>query len=340
MDCKKIRILYIAGCDRSGSTVLDQILGQIPGWFTVGELADIWDRGNLLDQGRARYGLCGCGRVFKDCNFWRQVFMEAFQDTPERFDFAAASALRNRCARSRHLLLLPNSLMRGFVKPSLDAYVNLTGKLYQAVSAITGANVVVDSSKQPSHAYILKLTGVAELFVVHLVRDARGCAYSWLKSKPHPDPAVGMFPRLHPATTSLNWVFENTAIRTLWSSSEGRYLVLRYEDFIARPEENVCRIIRFIGQPAPRLPFLSDHSVSLAPSHGISGNTVRFDTGPVRLKLDDQWRTAMKPMHKLLVTMLTGLMLQRYGYSLDGNIKSKASSELASFSPSPPGVQD
>jgi len=247
--------------------------------------------------------------------FWRQVFIEAFQDTPDRFDFAAVSTLRNRCARSRHLFLLTNPLMRGFVKPSLDAYVDLTRKLYQAVSAIAGAKVVVDSSKLPSHAYLLKLTGAAELFVVHLVRDPRSGAYSWLKSKRHPNPAVGEFPNWHPATTSLDWIYTNGAIRKLWGSSEGRYLVLHYEDFIARPEDSVHRIIQFVRQPAERLPFLSHHTVSLAPTHGMSGNTVRFDTGPVQLTLDDKWRTAMRPMHKLLVTTLTGVTLPRFGYS-------------------------
>ncbi len=309
MDCKKPQILYIAGCDRSGSTVLDQVLGQIPGWFTVGELADFWDRGPLQ--------LCGCGRVLKDCDFWRQVFIEAFHDTPDRFDFAAVTTLRNRCARSRHLLLLTNSLTRRWVKPALDAYVDLTRKLYRAVSTVAGAKVVVDSSKLPSHAYLLKLTGAAELFVVHLVRDPRGCAYSWLKSKRHPNPAVGEFPNWNPAKTSLNWVYTNGAIKKLWGASEGRYLVLRYEDFIAQPEDSVRQIIQLVGQPAMGLPFLSHHTVCLAPTHGVSGNTVRFDTGPVQLTLDDKWRTAMKPRHKLLVTTLTSLTLPTFGYSFD-----------------------
>jgi len=309
MDGKKTQILYIAGCDRSGSTVLDQILGQIPGWFTVGELADFWDRGSQQ--------LCGCGRVLKDCDFWRQVFMEAFQETPDRFDFAVVSALRNRCARSRHLFLLTNSVMRRFVEPSLDAYVDLTRKLYQAVSVIAAANVVVDSSKLPTHAYLLELTGAAELFVVHLVRDPRGCAYSWQKNKRHRNPAIGDFPNWSPFKTSLNWTYTNGAIRTLWGSSEGRYLVLRYEDFIAQPQDGVRRIMQFVGQPASCLPFLSPHTVSLAPTHGVSGNTVRFDTGPVQLKLDDKWRTAMRPMHKLLVTTLTGVTLPTFGYSFE-----------------------
>src|SRR5208337_1758929 len=126
----------------------------------------------------------------------------------------------------------------------------------------------------------------------------------------------GQFPNWHPARTSLDWIYINGAIRKLWGSSEGRYLALRYEDLIARPEDIVSQIIRFVGQPATRLPFLSHHTVSLAPTHGVSGNPVRFDTGPVQLTLDDKWRTAMRPMHKLLVTTLTGLTLPTFGYSV------------------------
>jgi hypothetical protein len=115
----------------------------------------------------------------------------------------------------------------------------------------------------------------------------------------------------------LDWVYVNTAIRQLWSSSEDRYLVLRYEDFIAQPEDSLRRILRFARQPELRLPFLSDHSVCLAPTHGVSGNAVRLDTGTVKLKLDDKWRTAMRPMHKSLVAALTAVALPTYGYRFE-----------------------
>ena len=306
MDCKKTRILYIAGNGRSGSTIIDQILGQIPGWFTVGELAELWQR-NILQFLRMRPSPQRLRLLASSC------FMDAFHDTPDRFDFAAVWALRNRCARSRHLFLLTNSLMRRFIEPPLDTYIDLTTRLYQAVIAITGATVVVDSSKLASHAYVLEQTGAADLFVIHLVRDPRGVAYSWLKNRRHRNPAIGEFDNWHPARTSLNWVYTNGAIKRLWGSTKGRYLALRYEDFIARPEESVRRIVQLVGQPATPLPFLSHHTVSLAPTHGVSGNVVRFDTGPVRLTLDDKWRTGMKPLHKLLVTTLTAGILPRFG---------------------------
>ena len=41
-------VLYVAGAGRSGSTLLDNLLGQIPGFFSAGELRYVWERG-LID---------------------------------------------------------------------------------------------------------------------------------------------------------------------------------------------------------------------------------------------------------------------------------------------------
>ena len=60
-------MVYIAGSGRSGSTILDNILGQIGGWASAGELRFLWERGVLGDR------LCGCGERFSVCPFWTQV---------------------------------------------------------------------------------------------------------------------------------------------------------------------------------------------------------------------------------------------------------------------------
>jgi len=59
-----IRVLYIGGWGRSGSTLLDLILGQAPGLFSAGEVREIWQ------SGLAENRLCGCERPFRDCSFW------------------------------------------------------------------------------------------------------------------------------------------------------------------------------------------------------------------------------------------------------------------------------
>lgn len=305
------KLLYIAGWDRSGSTILDQILGQLEGFFTVGELGAIWDRGPDC--------LCGCGNILRNCETWRRIFIEAFGVGPDHFDFYAARRNRPCWARFRHLWLLANPPLRRLFQQSLEPHLELTKKLYLAVSRVTGARVIVDSSKRPTHAYLLQLSGIGVPYIVHLVRDPRGCAYSYQIRKPHPDPRIGLMPTMHPAKSSLQWIGSNLAFRLLWGDSCSRYMLVRYEDFIAQPQDTIRRILEFVGEPAHRLPFVSPNSVSLQSLHGVFGNPSRFHTGVVQLKLDQRWKSQMKQKDKLAVTVLTSPWLSTYGYALHSN---------------------
>ncbi len=68
----KVKVLYIAGYERSGSTLLHNVLGQLDGFFAAGELAKIWDR-SLIENRR-----CGCGAPFRECEVWRRILTNGF----------------------------------------------------------------------------------------------------------------------------------------------------------------------------------------------------------------------------------------------------------------------
>jgi hypothetical protein len=59
-----MKVLYIAGWGRSGTTILDNIVGSYDSAFTTGELYYLWRRG--LNQGRS----CGCGTKLPHCRTW------------------------------------------------------------------------------------------------------------------------------------------------------------------------------------------------------------------------------------------------------------------------------
>jgi hypothetical protein len=87
--CGRIKVLYIAGSGRSGSTFLGQVLGQVPGFCFVGETLYAW---HTFDQHR----LCGCGTPLVDCTFWHAVRQAAGGGTGpieprELFAFARGS---------------------------------------------------------------------------------------------------------------------------------------------------------------------------------------------------------------------------------------------------------
>jgi hypothetical protein len=61
-------------------------------------------------------------------------------------------------------------------------------------------------------------------------------------------------------------------------------------------------------------PAFTDHSVDLQVDHTVSGNPMRFTTGPVQIRPDDRWRSAMARRRRVIVGVLTAPL--RFGYRL------------------------
>src|SRR3712207_9390131 len=61
------------------------------------------------------------------------------------------------------------------------------GRLYEAIGTVTESRVIVDSSKEPAHGFAMSMVPNLDFYVLHLIRDPRAAAYSWLKKKPQPD---------------------------------------------------------------------------------------------------------------------------------------------------------
>ena len=164
----KVKVLYIAGNGRSGSTLLDVILGQVPGFFPVGEVRDVWDYG--LVENRP----CGCGAPVRDCAIWSEIFESQFSGE-SAVDPAQVARWRERFAQTKRLL--PIFLRReGYVndqKSGIRAYLDVLERLYHGIADATGARVVVDSSKWPTYAHLLNSIPSIDLYVLHLVRDPR-----------------------------------------------------------------------------------------------------------------------------------------------------------------------
>src|SRR6266516_4189116 len=202
---KGLRVLYIGGWGRSGSTLLDRMLGQVPGFASLGEVREIWQSG--LAEGRS----CGCGADFRDCPFWSEVGVRAFGGWA-RIDLDEALDLWRRFDRPWAIPIL----LAGRVGPSrgrLRRYVGLLDRLYGAIGEVSGAAVLVDSSKLPSHALLVRLAPAVDLRLIHLVRDSRGVAYSWNKKVLDPGARrLGLDMERYTAITSaLRWVLYNEA---------------------------------------------------------------------------------------------------------------------------------
>lgn len=301
----KTTVCYLAGTGRSGSTVLANVCGQIDGWFSAGEVRFLWERGVEADR------LCGCGEPFSGCETWAKILAAAYGD-----ELPAPKRMRESIAAATRMRRLP-AILRG--RAQLDPWVaDALGRLYESIATATQSGVVVDSSKLPSYAWMLTQVPGIDVRVVHLVRDPRAAAWSWLRKKELPDNAArSHMEQISPFKSSLLWDVWNVTTDRLWSTGSGHMLV-RYEDFAANPRRVVAAIAELCGETDPDLPFTDAHTAVLAPTHTVAGNPDRLRSGPTRLELDDEWRSSMGGRDRVVVSAATAPVRRRYGYDGGG----------------------
>lgn len=301
------RVLVIGGWGRCGSTLLDMMLGQVDGFVSAGEVRELWLRGCVENRP------CGCGTAFADCSFWSRVGEAAFGGW-DRLDL-------DRLLRVRYSLDRPWGIPRLLRDPrgrgDFDHYAETLRRLFDGIRAVSGARVVVDSSKLPTHTMILRQVDGLDVRLVHLVRDSRGVAYSNTKRvvKEVTDGEPTLLPTHGALAASLRYALYNGLTGS--AARHGLdYLLLRYEDLIADPRVNLRKVVSHAGEPGNdlALPFLTEEGAVLAPNHLVDGNPVRFAKGPLRLRTDDEWRTKMSPGHRRAVTALTLPFLAAYRY--------------------------
>jgi hypothetical protein len=300
-----VKVISITGAGRSGSTILDNVLGGISGAFSGGELRYIWQRGLI------EHRLCGCSRPLPECELWPQILQRAF---PDGVDAAKAVSL-SHYVRTRFTPAARIGALHGWYNRKLEPLVAILDSLYPAIAEQTGARFIIDSSKLPTYTYLLSRVPSIDLRIVHLIRDPRAVAHSWARPKQQLDTAVAraMTP-IGPARSALDWVVWNTTIRSLFAGASGGYLQLRYEDLITSPETAVRRILEMADEADAATPHLQGNTVELAGNHTVSGNPGRFTTGTIELALDEAWRRDMPASKRRVVERITAPVRRSFGY--------------------------
>lgn len=307
-------VLYIAGEGRSGSTLLAAILGQHPDYFPVGELRSIWHAIGTNE-------LCGCGAAFHDCPFWSSVGHQAFGGW-HAVDVSRMLALDAAYLRHRFVARLAVPIVRKRHSVGLTEYTDVLGRLYRAIGDVGKCPVIVDSTKDPSFAFLLRSVPSIDLRIVHLVRDSRGVAYSWAKGsveRPeydhHPTLRRTFMDQRGVSRAALLWDAKNALLHVLGGFGVPRML-LRYELLVSDPAPALSRVSGFAGHATPNVGTAETErsEYESLPHHTIGGNRIRFARGAVEVAVDEEWRTSMARGSQLIVGALTLPFLCLYGY--------------------------
>ena len=303
----KTKILYILGNGRSGSTILGNILNEVDGFFTAGELRQIWE------VSLRKEAPCACGEYLDTCEVWGSIIENAFGNI-DQIDTQQMVAVYNKNAKNRSvpLMALPGGKKR--IAAKMQPYLANLEKLYQAIADEMGSEVIVDTSKHPSYSALVDMLPNTEVYVVHFIRDPRAVAYSWGSKKFKPDEGKYMA-QLPAYVSALRWLTWNLGGFLLWRSQSKHYLRVHYEDFTKEPRTTIATILQFMGEARENLPFTSEDEVLLGSNHIAIGNPNRMDSqGTVQIKYDARWKTKMTLFNKAVVVFITWPLLIWFQY--------------------------
>jgi len=263
-----MKVVYVTGLGRSGTTLLDVLLNAHSQMVGVGEVHKLRKFARLErkqnPQSTDRIGnSCACGAVdVWKCPFWTQVDAELQARFGRRLDDLDLEAADKATFRRDNWAL------------------------FSAVAAAQGVEVVVDSSKRVSRLRRLLRDPDIELLPIHVMRNPKGRAHSVQRRKG----------QLFRPTVQYSY----RSLRLFALLFNQRHLVVRYETLASEPEAEMRRIMAFIG-----LPFEASqvHDWASAENHNLAGNTVRTaQTSEIALR--ENWREELGPLAKAGIDLL------------------------------------
>lgn len=304
------RLLFVGGMPRSGSTLFDLMVGQLPGFCDIGELFYLWQAGPLRDQ------RCACGHEFSSCPFWQQVGDVAFGGWT-RVDIPAFLDLQRRVDSTSRLPLA--ALGRALPHHDVDVstYRDILLRTYAAVSQVSGAEVVVDSTKRPSTMFLLAGDERLDFSLAHVVRDPRGVVNAWSRQVALP---ANTGARDHLITRPLRqtvrrWLSVNLMTEQL--SRRGVPTVrIRYEDLVTDPRAAMRAVLGLMNRPVTddAISFVGPDGLSVGHSHAATGGRIRMQSGTMPLRLDEKWRRELPVSKQRITVAASAPLMRRYGY--------------------------
>jgi hypothetical protein len=168
--------------------------------------------------------------------------------------------------------------------------------------------------------YVMLVEQLARLLpdarFIHLIRDGRDVALSFS--------SVSFGPRNDPVAQAIFW--RNRVIagrRAGVSLGKERYLELRYEDLVARPEDELRRVCAFVDLAFDPM-MLRYHETA---RRSIPGSRKEFHANvdkPLTADLRD-WRTRMTTSDVAWFEAIAADLLTALGYELSGSVRPRGS---------------
>ena len=305
--------IFVLSDNRSGSTLVDQLLGAHPEICSVGELhwLDAYARQDRTIYDPVHPLVCMCGKTLDECSFWQSVrtrlgaSLDSFRVRLRAFEsFKAQHGLRARLRRlpSRVLRRWPASFKYAIVQSIYGGrkLARDTWALLDAVLDVSRTRYVVDSSKSPFRFRATRDLHPDRVKVILLARDYRAVVYSKMKRGASLEAAA------------LSWRNTMLSIDALTADlPHGCRWQLRYEDLCKDPQRELTRLCEFLGLDFT--PAMLERPTK--DIHHLGGSPSKFDPARATISLDTAHeKTPFDPGALAELRHLVGDSADMWGY--------------------------
>lgn len=168
-------IIYIAGYGRSGSTILDILLGNSPQAISLGEIGQLWIR-PIEDE-----VFCSCGKKVHYCDYWRSISEHS------KMSISIYNKIYNNSALNKKIESWSSffNIINNKNNKSKQLYSMLMKELFKNISSSNDVRILIDSSKSSygfmwRYLALKKIVGL-DIKVIHLTRNLRAVINSKTK---------------------------------------------------------------------------------------------------------------------------------------------------------------
>ena len=301
-----MKYIYITGRGRSGSTVIDAMLGNSKSIESVGELVSGMGRVNAM---------CSCGKRMKECKYWTSVQQEYESRAAQNWDMFAKDTVKSGHVKQFLGTLRGNS-------PFYKDLVKDTELFTQVLLEIAGKDAILDSSKNPNRALLL-----AKFYddskIIHLVKHPDGVAaskYKFIKRgkgykflrRTYRNPKLAP---LYMTVEAISWLIGNYMIGLIKLIKPKKVMLVKYEDFGTQPEVIFQKLGEFleIDLSEVRDAVINGHPLTFG--HTIGGNGVRNEESFV-FNTKKGKKRPMPTFYKVLIRVFCWPLMWRYGYKI------------------------
>ena len=287
------KIIFIGGCSRSGTTLVEMHYSNILNISGFGELRHLASRGYSADD------KCSCGDFFSECIFWRNKFKEKNFEW-HRFE---KLSLYFNSPRGYFFYLFPIFRSKSWCT-DFKYYISALREIYIDLSQ--DSDIFFDSSKNP--IYYLYLKDALEdfdMYYLDVIRSPFGVVNSWSSVKIREEAkSRDKMKRYNIILASFLWNIY-VIFSSIISGKQEKQGKVVYESFCKEPSKIPETLKKFIGESSSHQGY-----------HGVSGNPSRLNFEIKRNYKVDTGYKKNNILWKLTVTLLAlpGLILKKILY--------------------------